>query len=139
MHATHCDHDHLWAAHWPAYLTRVPDPPGGHPDRTGAHCFQNCVRRLRRFAARQRSDLSGEYLTPEELLGVPTPSPYWSDWDSLRRDSRAQQAFIARAYMIVVDNQRVLEPDTLLTLRPATQVEFVEILLLLVGNTLFMG
>ena len=47
--------------------------------------------------------------------------------------ARAQQAFSARAYMIVVDNQRVWEPDTLLTLRPETQVEFIKILPLVGG------
>ena len=81
----------------------------------------------------QRSHLSGEYLTPEELLGV-TPSALsgvsGTAWDEI---ARAQQAFTARAYMIVVDNQRVWEPDALLTLRPETQVEFIKILPLVGG------
>ena len=81
----------------------------------------------------QRSDLSGEYLTPEELLGVPTPPLTGVTGTALDEIARAQQAFIARAYMIVVDNQRVWEPDTLLTLRPATQVEFIKILPLVGG------
>ena len=81
----------------------------------------------------QRSDLSGEYLTPEELLGVPTPALTGVTGTALDEIARAQQAFIARAYMIVVDNQRVWEPDTLLTLRPETQVEFIKILPLVGG------
>jgi len=35
--------------------------------------------------------------------------------------------------MIVVDNQRVWAPDTLLTLGPETQVEFIKILPLVGG------
>ncbi len=60
------------------------------------------------FFTHQRPDVSGEYLTPEELLGI-TPSA----------SSRV--------------NQRVWEPDTLLTLRPETQVEFIKILPLVGG------
>jgi hypothetical protein len=52
---------------------------------------------------------------------------------SLDEIARAQQAFTARAYMIVADNQRVWAPDTLLTLRPETQVEFIKILPLVGG------
>jgi hypothetical protein len=80
-----------------------------------------------------RSDVSGEYLTPEELLGVATQACRGAPGTVEDEIARAQQAFTARAYMIVVDNQRVWEPDTLLTLRPETQVEFIKILPLVGG------
>jgi hypothetical protein len=85
------------------------------------------------FFTHQRSDVSGEYLTPEELLGVTTSASRGVTVTALDEIARAQQAFTARAYMIVVDNQRVWEPDTLLTLRPETQVEFIKILPLVGG------
>jgi hypothetical protein len=46
---------------------------------------------------------------------------------------RAQQAFAARAYMIVVDNRRVWTSDAVLTLHAQTQVEFIKILPLVGG------
>jgi hypothetical protein len=85
------------------------------------------------FFTHQRSDVSGEYLTPEELLGVTTSASRGVIGTALDEIARAQQAFTARAYMIVVDNQRIWEPDTLLTLRPETQVEFIKILPLVGG------
>jgi len=85
------------------------------------------------FFTHQRPDVSGEYLTPEELLGVTPSASRRVTGPALDEIGRAQQAFTARAYMIVVDNQRVWEPDTLLTLRPATQVEFIKILPLVGG------
>src|SRR5687768_17510931 len=77
------------------------------------------------FCAHQRPDVSGEYLTPEELLGVTPSASRGVTGTAVDEIARAQQAFTARAYMIVVNNQRVWEPDTLLTLRPDTQVEFI--------------
>jgi hypothetical protein len=85
------------------------------------------------FCTHQRPDVSGEYLTPEELLGVTPTALSGVTVTALDEIARAQQAFSARAYMIVVDNQRVWEPDTLLTLRPETQVEFIKILPLVGG------
>ena len=78
----------------------------------------------------QRSGLSGEYLSPEELLGAgssPTPGTVADEI------ARAQQAFAARAYMIVVDNRRVWDLEDMLTLDPAAQVEFIKILPLVGG------
>ena len=46
---------------------------------------------------------------------------------------RAQQAFAARAYMIVVDNRRIWMPDEELTLHAKAQVEFIKILPLVGG------
>jgi hypothetical protein len=81
----------------------------------------------------QRSDMSGEYLTPEELLGGAASASRGVTGTAVDEITRAQQAFTARGYMIVVDNQRVWEPDTLLTLRPDMQVEFIKILPLVGG------
>jgi hypothetical protein len=78
----------------------------------------------------RRPGLSGEYLSPEELLGAgssATPGPVGDEI------IRAQQAFAARAYMIVVDNRRVWDLEDMLTLGPTTQVEFIKILPLVGG------
>jgi hypothetical protein len=85
------------------------------------------------FFAHRRPGVSGEYRTPEELLGGTTSASRGVTGTASEEIARAQQAFTARAYMIVVDNQRVWEPDTLLTLRPETQVEFIKILPLVGG------
>ena len=45
----------------------------------------------------------------------------------------AEQAFAARDYMVVIDDQRMIDPDTVLTLRPDTRVEFIKILPLVGG------
>jgi hypothetical protein len=88
---------------------------------------------IEEFLAHQRPEVSGEYRTPEELLGVTTSASRGVTGTAVDEIARAQQAFTARAYMIVVDNQRIWEPDTLLTLRPETQVEFIKILPLVGG------
>jgi hypothetical protein len=81
--------------------------------------------------AQQRSGLSGEYLPPEVLItagvGVYQPGAVADEI------SRAQEAFHKRAYMIVVDNQRLLDPHAVLILRPQSQVEFIKILPLVGG------
>ena len=78
----------------------------------------------------QRSGLSGEYLAPEELLGVLSRTTPGAVEDEI---ARAQQAFAARAYMIVVDNRRIWDLEAMLTLGPTTQVEFIKILPLVGG------
>jgi len=78
----------------------------------------------------QRSELSGEYLSPEELLGAVSIAMPGTVGDEI---IRAQQAFAARAYMIVVDNRRVWGLEDVLTLGPTTQVEFIKILPLVGG------
>jgi len=83
--------------------------------------------------AHQRLGLSGEYLSPEELLRAAVPMASVMPGTVADEIRRAQQAFAARAYMIVVDNQPVWGPDTVLTLRPETQVEFIKILPLVGG------
>ena len=78
----------------------------------------------------QRSALSGESLSPEELLGAVSIAMPGTVGDEI---VRAQQAFAARAYMIVVDNRRVWGLEDVLTLGPTTQVEFIKILPLVGG------
>ena len=78
----------------------------------------------------QRSELSGEYLSPEELLGAVSIAMPDTVGDEI---IRAQQAFAARAYMIVVENRRVWGLEDVLTLGPTTQVEFIKILPLVGG------
>jgi len=81
----------------------------------------------------QRPGLSGEYLTPEELLLATGPAANVMPGAVADEIVRAQQAFAARAYMIVVDNRRIWAPDEELTLHAKTQVEFIKILPLVGG------
>jgi hypothetical protein len=83
--------------------------------------------------AHQRLALSGEYLTPEELLRTAGPTASIIPGAVADEIMRAQQAFAARAYMIVVDNQRIWTPDEELTLHSKTQIEFIKILPLVGG------
>src|SRR5207245_8631497 len=78
----------------------------------------------------QRLEMSGEYLSPEELLGAVSIAMPGTVGDEI---IRAQQAFAVRAYMIVVDNRRVWGLEDVLTLGPTTQVEFIKILPLVGG------
>jgi hypothetical protein len=84
------------------------------------------------YAAHQRSGLSGEYLSPEvlirsESLEALAPGPV-----DVER-ARALRAYIAGDYMIVISDQRVLDPETVITLSPDTRVEFIKILPLVGG------
>ncbi len=44
-----------------------------------------------------------------------------------------ERAFVAKDYMVVIDDQRIVDPDTVLTLRPDSRVEFIKILPLVGG------
>ena len=76
-------------------------------------------------AERRRPGLSGEAFSSEELLGG---APLALCSDAREEVERAQQAFAARAFMVVVDNQRVCDPDEVLVVSPHTRVEFIKIL-----------
>ncbi len=76
-------------------------------------------------ADRQRPGLSGEAFSSEELLGA-VPLALCSD--AREEVERAQRAFAAREFMVVIDNQRVCDPDEVLSLNPDTRVEFIKIL-----------
>ena len=77
------------------------------------------------YAERRRPGFSGEAFSPEELLG---DAPLALCSDAREEVERAQQAFMAREFMVVVDNQRVCDPDDALALNPHTRVEFIKIL-----------
>ena len=83
--------------------------------------------------AHQRLSLSGEYLSPEELLRATESTARVMPGAVADEIQRAQQAFAARAYMIVVDNRRVWTSDEMLTLHSQSQVEFIKILPLVGG------
>ena len=76
-------------------------------------------------ADRQRPGLSGEAFSSEELLGAAPPVLHG---DAREEVERAQQAFAAREFMVVVDNQRVCEADDVLVIGPEARVEFIKIL-----------
>jgi hypothetical protein len=79
-----------------------------------------------------RPGLSGEYLSPEVLINATTRdalAPGAVDAEIVR----AQRAFAARDYMIVIDEQRLFDPDRVMTLLPETRIEFIKILPLVGG------
>ena len=80
----------------------------------------------------QRPGLSGEYLSPEALVRADGPEAL-SPGPVDKERERALRAYIARDYMIVISDQRILDPEAVLTLRPDTQVEFIKILPLVGG------
>ncbi len=47
--------------------------------------------------------------------------------------ARAEHAFAARDYMIVINDQRILDPETVITLHPDSRVESIKILPLVGG------
>ena len=78
----------------------------------------------------QRFGLSGEYLTPEALiLATETIQPGAVE-DEIQR---AQQAFAARDFMIVIDDRRVWDADAIVDIQPGTRIEFIKILPLVGG------
>jgi len=46
---------------------------------------------------------------------------------------RAQKAFLARDFMIVIDNRQVWNADTVVDIHPDTRIEFIKILPLVGG------
>lgn len=84
------------------------------------------------FAAHQRPGLSGEYLSPEVLIRAKDPKALAPGPIGEER-ARALSAFITRDYMIVISDQRVLDPETVITLHPDSRVEFIKILPLVGG------
>ncbi|WP_089935524.1 hypothetical protein [Candidatus Entotheonella palauensis] len=78
----------------------------------------------------QRLGLSGEYLTPEALILAREPLTPGAVEDEIQR---AQQAFAARDFMIVIDDRQVWEADTIVNIRPGMRVEFIKILPLVGG------
>ncbi len=84
------------------------------------------------YTAKQRPCLSGEYLPPEVLLRALAAGGY-RPGAVAAEIARAQQAFAARAFMIIIDNRRVTDAEEVLALHPETRVEFIKILPLVGG------
>jgi hypothetical protein len=82
--------------------------------------------------AQQRPGLSGEYLSPETLIRAATLEALAPGAVDAEVD-RAQRAFVARDYMIVINNRRVFDAHEVLRLQADTQVEFIKILPLVGG------
>ena len=79
-----------------------------------------------------RAGLSGEYLPPEALITAENldalpPGPVDDEV------TRALQAFAARDFMVVVDNRRLTDPTTTITLGGESCIEFIKILPLVGG------
>jgi hypothetical protein len=83
-------------------------------------------------AAQQRPGLSGEYLNPEELIRA-TSRDALVPGTVAEEIGRAAQAFAERAYMIVIDEQPIWDPDAVVTLVPQSRIEFIKILPLVGG------
>ena len=84
------------------------------------------------YTAQQRPGLSGEFVAPEVLLRT-TAAAACVPGELPVEIARAQAAFMAREYMIVVNNRRIFDPEEVLTLAPQAQVEFIKILPLVGG------
>jgi hypothetical protein len=82
--------------------------------------------------AQQRPGLSGEFFSPEVLIRATTPEAL-APGEVNTEIERAQRAFVARDYMIVIDNQRIFDPEQLMTLCPESHIEFIKILPLVGG------
>ena len=80
----------------------------------------------------QRPGLSGEYLSPDELIRA-TSLDALAPGTVAEEIERAQQAFAERAYMIVIDEQPIWDPDAVVTLAPQSRIEFIKILPLVGG------
>lgn len=83
-------------------------------------------------AAGQHPCLSGEYLSPEILIRAVSPDML-APGEVNAEVARAQQAFVARDYMIVLNNRRVFDLEEVVIFHPQTQVEFIKILPLVGG------
>ena len=80
----------------------------------------------------QRPGLSGEFLSPEVLVRAEGPESLAPGPIDEER-ARALRAFMTGDYMVVINDQRVLDPETVITLHPDTLVEFIKILPLVGG------
>jgi hypothetical protein len=93
---------------------------------------QKVAQEVAEVAAQQRPGLSGEYLCPEALIRAPSLDAL-APGTVAEEVGRAQQAFAERAYMIVIDEQPIWDPDAVVTLTPQSRVEFIKILPLVGG------
>ena len=77
-------------------------------------------------------------LTLRELLAhrarLTDPEGRIHQQPELNRDTTDNERTQAeREYMVVIDNQRIVDPDTVITLRPDIRIEFIKILPLVGG------
>jgi hypothetical protein len=93
---------------------------------------QKVAQEVTEVAAQQRPGLSGEYLDPEVLIRA-THLDALAPGTVEEEIERAQQAFVERAYMIVIDEQPIWQPDAVVTLVPQSRIEFIKILPLVGG------
>lgn len=93
---------------------------------------QKVAQEVAEVAAQQRPGLSGEYLDPEALIRAPSLDAL-TPGTVAEEIGRAQQAFAERAYMIVIDEQPIWDPEAVVTLAPQSRVEFIKILPLVGG------
>ena len=70
--------------------------------------------------------------TPKELICAEMPAALVPG-EVATEIARAQRAFAARDYMIVIDNQRIDDPDATIIFHPHTEIEFIKILPLVGG------
>jgi hypothetical protein len=82
--------------------------------------------------AQQRPGLSGEFFSPDVLIRAATLEAL-APGDVDTEIERAQRAFVAKDYMIVIDNRRVFDPAQLMTFCPESHIEFIKILPLVGG------
>jgi hypothetical protein len=78
----------------------------------------------------RRRHLGGEYLTPEALILSRGDQVLGTVEDEVQR---AQGAFLARDFMIVIDGRRVWNADAIVDIHPDTRIEFIKILPLVGG------
>ncbi len=80
--------------------------------------------------AHQRPGPSGEYLSAETLILATGALKPGAVADEIQL---AQAAFAARDFMIAIDDRQVWDADTIVHIRPETQIEFIKILPLVGG------
>jgi hypothetical protein len=93
---------------------------------------QKVAQEVAEVATQQRPGLSGEYLSSEELIRA-TSLDALAPGTVEEEIGRAQQAFAERAYMVVIDEQPMWNPDAIVTLVPQSRIEFIKILPLVGG------
>ncbi len=81
--------------------------------------------------------LPASTLTLRELLayktGLTPPERKTNQEPALQGETTNARAEAEPEYMVVVDNRRIVDPDTVITLRPDIRIEFIKILPLVGG------
>ncbi len=77
--------------------------------------------------------LPASTLTLRELLAHRAQLAEDKKTETNRGTAGNQPANAEPEYMVVIDNRRIVDPDTVLTLRPDTRIEFIKVLPLVGG------